>query len=213
MRIILLGAPGVGKGTYADILSKKYNICHISTGDILREAVKNSTELGVKAKQYMDSGGLVPDELMINMVKDRLIKEDCKNGFILDGFPRTVNQANSLKKVLDGTENKVDFVINVEASVSTIVRRLTTRRICKNCGANFNILTMKPKIEGICDNCGSKLIQRDDDKEDVIKRRLIIYKNDTEPLIDYYNRLGILKVVNSDGDVEEVINNVESLIK
>ena len=212
MRIILLGAPGVGKGTYADRLSAKYNISHISTGDILRDAVKNGLELGLKAKSFMDSGKLVPDDVIINMIKDRIIKDDCKNGFILDGFPRTVAQADSLKDVLISLSVKLDFVVSVEASIDTIVRRLTNRRLCKNCGANFNLFSMKPKKDGVCDNCNGELYQREDDKEEVIKRRLMVYKNDTEPLINYYKKSGILKVVNSDGEVKEVMETIEKII-
>lgn len=213
MRIVLLGAPGVGKGTYADCLSKKLNIVHISTGNILRDAVKFATELGNKAKEYMEKGQLVPDGIMIDLVEDRLKDPDVENGFILDGFPRTVYQANSLKSVLDKLVVRLDIVINIEASVDTLIKRLTTRVICKNCGANFNTLTMKPKKDGTCDYCASQLYHREDDREDVIKKRLIVYKNDTAPLIDYYSKSGLLKTVNSDAEIEDVIAKIEKIME
>lgn len=168
MRLILLGAPGAGKGTQAEYLSKRFSIPHISTGDILRENVKNETELGKKAKEYMDKGLLVPDEIVIEIVKDRLSKEDCKNGFLLDGFPRTIAQAEALDKVLEELGQKIDKVLNIEVPDEKILERMSGRRICKNCGASFHVIYRPPQKEGVCDVCGGELYQREDDKEETV---------------------------------------------
>lgn len=192
MRLIILGAPGAGKGTQAEFLSQKFGIAHISTGDILRENVKNQTELGLKAKEYMDNGLLVPDELVIEIVKDRLKKDDCKNGFLLDGFPRTIAQAEALERVLAELGQRIDKVLNIEVSDEKILERMSGRRICKNCGASFHIIYRPPKREGICDVCGGELYQRDDDKEETVRKRLEVYHAQTQPLIDFYNNKGLL---------------------
>jgi len=192
MRLIILGAPGAGKGTQAEFLSSKLNIPHISTGDILRENVKNQTELGIKAKEYMDKGLLVPDELVIEIVKDRLQKGDCKQGFLLDGFPRTINQAIVLDNVLNSLGVKIDKVLNIEVPDEKILIRMSGRRICKVCGASFHTIYRPPKQEGVCDFCGGELYQRDDDKEETVRKRLEVYHMQTQPLIDFYKQKCIL---------------------
>ncbi|NLY19149.1 MAG: adenylate kinase [Clostridiaceae bacterium] len=192
MKIVLLGAPGAGKGTQAENLTCMLSIPHISTGDIFRENIRNGTKLGLEAKSYMDKGLLVPDELTVNIVKERLKKDDCKNGFLLDGFPRTISQAESLDAVLDSIGTKLDAVINLDVTDDVIVKRMAGRRICQNCGKSYHVVNHPPKVEGICDDCGSKLILRDDDKEETVLKRLREYKEKTLPLIDYYEKKGIL---------------------
>jgi adenylate kinase len=195
MRIILLGEPGAGKGTYSAELVKKYSIPQISTGDMLRSAVKAGTELGIKAQEFMKRGELVPDSVVIGLIRERIKKEDAQNGFILDGFPRTVPQAESLEGMLKEMKIKLDCVLKIEVSRGVLIRRLTGRRVCPSCGSTFNIETMKPLREGICDKCGKKLIQRADDKPDTIENRLTVYQKDTEPLISYYEKKALLKRV------------------
>jgi adenylate kinase len=191
MKLIVLGSPGVGKGTYAREMVKKYGFVHVSTGDLFRENIKSETELGVKAKGYIDQGQLVPDEITIGMVQERLSKEDVqKNGFLLDGFPRTIDQAESLSSFTD-----VEMVINYVADKEVIIGRLSGRRICKQCGAIFHTINIKPKQDGVCDYCNGELYQRDDDKPEAIEKRLVIYENDTKPLIDYYKQKDLLKEV------------------
>ncbi len=189
MRIIMLGAPGAGKGTMSALMEKKYGIVQISTGDILRAEVKEGTSLGRKAADYMNRGDLVPDEIILGMMKNRLQKKDCSKGFILDGFPRTIAQAESLDGIMKDLGIRLDGVINLEVPQDLLIRRLTSRRTCSNpsCQAVFNIHTMPPKKEGVCDKCGSQIIQRDDEKEDVIRKRLATYDEKTAPLIDYYS--------------------------
>jgi len=206
MNIIFLGAPGVGKGTYTSRVKDKYQIPHISTGDIFRENIKNSTELGKQAKNYIDKGQLVPDEITINMVKDRLSKNDIKNGYILDGFPRTIEQAEALSEF-----SKVDVVINFVAKDSVIIQRLSGRRICKKCQAIFHITNIKPKVDGVCDKCNGELYQRDDDKPKAIKHRLQVYEKQTTPLIDYYKEKGLL--IQVDANSEDINMIVENLTK
>lgn len=210
MRLILLGAPGAGKGTQAEYLSKRFSIPHISTGDILRENVKNETELGKKAKEYMDKGLLVPDEIVIEIVKDRLSKEDCKSGFLLDGFPRTIAQAEALDKVLQDIGQKIDKVLNIEVPDEKILERMSGRRICKNCGASFHVIYRPPKKEGICDVCGGELYQREDDKEETVKKRLEVYHAQTQPLIDYYRAKGLLVVAYGQ---EEIADTTKEVLK
>jgi adenylate kinase len=195
MRIILLGEPGAGKGTYSAELVKKYSIPQISTGDMLRSAVKAGTELGIKAQEFMKRGELVPDSVVIGLIRERIKKEDAQNGFILDGFPRTVPQAESLEGMLKEMKIKLDCVLKIEVSRGVLIRRLTGRRVCPSCGSTFNIETMKPLREGICDKCGKELIQRADDKPDTIENRLTVYQKDTEPLISYYEKKALLKRV------------------
>jgi len=208
MKLIFLGPPGVGKGTHAEIISKRYEIPRISTGDILREGVKNGSELGLKAKKYMDEGGLVPDDIIISMLRNRLEKDDCRNGFILDGFPRTMAQAEALDKI-----TQIDMVINSVASDKTIIERLTTRWTCRKCAAIYNTLYVPPKKEGICDRCGEELYQRDDQKEDVIKNRLKVYNEQTEPLINYYKKKELLVDVNAEGPKDEVAARMAAAIE
>ena len=188
MRLVLLGAPGAGKGTQADILTEKYKIPHISTGDIFRSNIKNGTELGKKAKEYIDKGLLVPDEITIGIVKDRLMQNDCKNGFILDGFPRTIPQAEFLDKVLSDLGINLDYVLNIYVSDNKLVERLSGRRVCQKCGKSYHVIYNPTLKEGICNECGSNIIQRNDDSEKTVLSRLKTYHEQTEPLIKYYEK-------------------------
>jgi len=199
MNVVLLGSPGVGKGTYADILSKKYEIPKISSGDLFHEAIRNRTALGKRVKGYVSRGELVPDEIVIKLVKERLEKDDCKNGFFLDGFPRTINQAEALDKF-----KKIDKVLNFVASEEEIISRLSGRRTCKKCGAIFHVTNKPPKIEGICDNCGGELYQRTDETPETIKNRLQVYHEKTKPLIDYYRKKGLLAEINANYGYSEI---------
>ncbi|MCX7832089.1 MAG: adenylate kinase [Actinobacteria bacterium] len=208
MVILFLGAPGAGKGTQASVISKKLGIPHISTGDIFREAVSQGTELGKKAKEYMDRGELVPDEIVIGIVKERLSKDDCRNGFVLDGFPRTVAQAEALDSALSELGKNLDFVFNVEVSEDEIVRRLTGRRTCKQCNAVYHIEFNPSKVEAVCDVCGGELYQRDDDREETVRNRIKVYNEKTAPLIDYYQRKGILIDINGELPVEKVTEEI-----
>ena len=209
MNLIFLGPPGAGKGTYASRLAVKLNIPHISTGDIFRENIKNQTELGKLAKTFIDKGNLVPDEVTINMALGRLKQLDCENGFILDGFPRTVAQAEGLEN--SGT--KIDFVINFLVPEQILINRMSGRRTCNKCGQIYHIINIKPKQEGICDRCGGKLIQREDEKPDVVKDRLIIYANKTAPLIEFYENKGLLKNVDGNRKIDVVIDELIELVR
>lgn len=208
MRLIIFGPPGVGKGTQAQILSQKLNIPHISTGDMLREAVKNQTELGLKAKSFMDKGELVPDDVMIGIIREVLSSEKCKNGFILDGFPRTIAQAEALDKIFEELNIKLDYVISLEVNDDEIIRRLTNRRVCKNCGAVFNLLIDKIPEDNKCPRCGGELYQRSDDNPDVIKNRLKVYRESTQILLEYYAKKGILKAINGVGEISEITEKI-----
>lgn len=199
MKIIILGAPGAGKGTQADLIVEKYNIPHISTGDIFRSNIKSGTELGKKAKQYMDKGLLVPDDLVCDLVIDELQKENCKNGYILDGFPRTIPQAEALDEGLKKLNNKIDVAINIDVPDDEIIERMSGRRACLACGSTYNVDYRPPKKEGICDKCGEKLVLRDDDKPETVKKRLAVYHDQTEPLVSYYKKEKILH--NIDGTI------------
>ena len=212
MKIIMLGAPGAGKGTQAQMIADKYNIPHISTGDIFRANIKNGTELGKKAKEYMDKGQLVPDELTVQLLLDRVANEDCKNGYVLDGFPRTIPQADVLDSELSKLGDKVDFAINVDVPDENIVRRMSGRRACLKCGATYHIEHIPPKTEGICDKCGSELVQRDDDKPETVLNRLSVYHEQTQPLIDYYDKKNILKTVDGTKDMQEVFNDIVGIL-
>ena len=207
MKIIMLGAPGAGKGTQAKKIAAKYGIPHISTGDIFRANIKEGTELGKKAKTYMDQGLLVPDELVVDLVVDRLHQDDCKKGYVLDGFPRTIPQAESLDAALEKTGEKMEYAIDVN-----IVNRMGGRRACVGCGATYHIVYNPTKVEGICDACGEKLILRDDDKPETVQKRLGVYHEQTQPLIDYYTKAGILKEVDGTVDMEEVFQNIVQIL-
>ena len=198
MNIIMLGAPGAGKGTQAAVLCEKLNIPTISTGNIIREALKNGTEMGKKAKSFMDAGQLVPDEVVIGIVKDRLQEDDCKDGFILDGFPRTIPQAEALDEM--GAD--INCVIDIEVQDEVIVNRLSGRRVCENCGRPYHVVSLKPKVDGVCDDCNGALVQRKDDQIDTIKNRPDIYHKETEPLVKYYEAQGKLKVVEGKDTVD-----------
>ena len=212
MKIVMLGAPGAGKGTQAERIADKYQIPHISTGDIFRANIKAGTELGKKAKSYMDQGLLVPDELTVDLVIDRVNQEDCKNGYILDGFPRTIPQAESLDAALAKMGQKVDYAINVEVPDENIISRMSGRRACVGCGATYHIKYNPPKAEGICDACGEKLILRDDDKPETVQKRLGVYHDQTQPLIDYYGKAGVLKEVDGTVDMEDVFQAIVDIL-
>lgn len=212
MKIIMLGAPGAGKGTQAKKIAEKYKIPHISTGDIFRANIKNGTELGKKAKKYMDQGLLVPDELTVDLVIDRVQQEDCKDGYILDGFPRTIPQAESLDASLAKMGQKVDYAVNVEVPDENIVNRMSGRRACVGCGATYHIKYNAPKVEGVCDACGEKLILRDDDKPETVQKRLGVYHDQTQPLIDYYSKAGVLKEVDGTVDMEDVFQAIVDVL-
>lgn len=212
MKIIMLGAPGAGKGTQAKKIAAKYNIPHISTGDIFRANIKSGTELGNKAKTYMDQGLLVPDELVVDLVVDRVKQEDCKNGYVLDGFPRTIPQAEALDKALTAIGEKMDYAIDVDVPDENIVHRMSGRRACVGCGATYHLEYAPTKTEGICDICGKELILRDDDKPETVKKRLGVYHEQTQPLIDYYTNAGILKTVDGTVDINDVFQTIVGIL-
>ncbi|MBQ6231650.1 MAG: adenylate kinase [Eubacterium sp.] len=212
MKIIMLGAPGAGKGTQAKMLAEKYSIPHISTGDIFRANIKEGTELGKKAKEYMDKGLLVPDELVVDLVIDRFKADDCRNGYILDGFPRTIPQAEALDAALAAQGEKMDYAINVEVPDENIVNRMSGRRACVGCGATYHIKYNPTKVEGICDVCGKELILRDDDKPETVLNRLKVYHDQTQPLIDYYGKAGIVKEVDGTVDMNDVFNAIVEIL-
>lgn len=213
MRIVLLGAPGAGKGTQAKKLIEKYGIPQISTGDILRKAVADGTPLGKEAKSYMDKGELVPDSVVIGLVKERLGQDDCKKGFILDGFPRNTAQAETLDGVLSEMNMPLQVALSVDVDLDILMKRLTGRRTCKGCGQMFNVYFSPPQKEGVCDKCGGELYQRDDDKEETIKKRLEVYEAQTAPLIDYYQGKGILKRVNGEGDIDQIFGEICKILE
>ena len=208
MRIIMLGAPGAGKGTQAKQIAGKFNIPHISTGDIFRPNIKGGTELGKKAKAYMDQGALVPDELVVDLVADRIKQDDCKDGYVFDGFPRTIPQAEALDKALEEMGSKIDFAIDIDVPDENIVNRMSGRRACLACGATYHVQFNAPKAEGICDVCGKELVLRDDDKPETVKTRLDVYHTQTQPLIDYYTEKGVLKSVDGTQDVADVFQSI-----
>ena len=212
MKIIMLGAPGAGKGTQAKMIAAKYNIPHISTGDIFRANIKNGTELGAKAKEYMDKGLLVPDELVVDLVIDRFKEPDCKNGYVLDGFPRTIPQAEALDKALTAIGESVDYAINVEVPDENIVRRMGGRRACVGCGATYHIVYSPTKVEGKCDTCGGDLIIRDDDKPETVQNRLAVYHEQTQPLIDYYTNKGIIAEVDGTQEMNDVFAAIVKIL-
>ena len=208
MNIIFLGAPGAGKGTQAEKVSEKLGIPTISTGNIIREALRNGTPMGLKAREYTEAGKLVPDEIVIGIIQDRLAADDCKNGFILDGFPRTVYQAEALDKFLCEHDMPLSKVINLEVGEQVLMERLTGRRVCKKCGASFHVINMPPKTEGICDNCGSELIQRADDNAETAKNRIDVYNEQTKPLVDYYEKAGNIANIDGAAPLEEALGNI-----
>ncbi|MBD5135046.1 MAG: adenylate kinase [Lachnospiraceae bacterium] len=212
MKIIMLGAPGAGKGTQAKKIADKYSIPHISTGDIFRANIKEGTELGKKAKTYMDQGLLVPDDLVVDLVVDRVQQDDCKNGYVLDGFPRTIPQAESLDAALEKLNDKIDYAVNVEVPDENIIRRMSGRRACLGCGATYHIEHIPPKTEGICDTCGKELVLRDDDKPETVKKRLDVYHEQTQPLIDYYTKKNVLAEVDGTKDMEEVFQDIVKVL-
>lgn len=212
MKIIMLGAPGAGKGTQAKMIADKYSIPHISTGDIFRANIKNGTELGMEAKKYMDAGQLVPDELTVKILLDRVAQDDCKNGYVLDGFPRTIPQAEVLDAELTKLGDKIDYAINVDVPDENIVNRMSGRRACVNCGATYHIVHIPPKQQGICDKCGSELILRDDDAPETVLKRLGVYHEQTQPLIDFYNNKNILKTVDGTVDSADVFGQITGIL-
>ncbi len=213
MLIILLGPPGAGKGTQAKRIVDENKLAYISTGEILRKAVKEGTNLGLKAKQYMDQGKLVPDDLVVEIVKNRLTEPDCVNGALLDGFPRTVVQATFLEKVLPEVKIKIDRVVSIEVAESELIERLTGRRVCSECGANYHVQFKAPKVRNVCDQCGGDLYQRDDDSLETVKERLEVYKKQTEPLIDFYQERGVLSSVDGNQDIESVYKQIKGILE
>ena len=212
MKIIMLGAPGAGKGTQAKMIAEKYGIPHVSTGDIFRANIKNGTELGMEAKKYMDQGQLVPDELTVKILLDRVAQDDCKNGYVLDGFPRTIPQAEVLDKALTELGDAIDFAIDVNVPDESIVKRMSGRRACLSCGATYHVEHIPPKKEGICDKCGQELVLRDDDKPETVLNRLKVYHDQTQPLIDFYTRKNVLKTVDGTKDMKEVFADIVAIL-
>lgn len=212
MKIILLGPPGAGKGTQAKQISDKYNIPHISTGDIFRKNISEKTKLGLEAQSYINKGLLVPDELTIDIVKDRLNNDDCKNGFLLDGFPRTVNQAEALERFLNEKGDKIEYALLIKVPESHILERMTGRRVCVNCGATYHVKFNPPKISGKCDVCSDNVVQRKDDSEETVKERLDVYNKQTEPLVEYYNSKGVIYSIDGTQDIEDVFKSVSDIL-
>ena len=212
MKIVMLGAPGAGKGTQANMIAEKYNIPHISTGDIFRANIKNGTELGKEAKGYMDKGQLVPDELTVKLLLDRVAQADCKNGYVLDGFPRTIPQAEVLDGELTKNGEKLDYAIDVDVPDENIIHRMGGRRACLKCGATYHVEYVPPKKEGICDVCGSELVLRDDDKPETVKNRLKVYHDQTQPLIEYYTKQNVLHSVDGTQDVNQVFSDITGML-
>ncbi len=212
MYLILMGLPGAGKGTQAEMIKAKYNIPHISTGDMFRQAIKEGTELGKKAKAYMDEGALVPDEVTNGIVEERLAKSDCDNGFLLDGFPRTIPQAEALEAITKKLNKQIDYVIQVDVPAEKLIERLTGRRVCPSCGATYHVINKPPKTEGVCDNCGTELVQRDDDKEETVQKRLEVNIEQTQPLLDFYKEKGVLVTVDGDQPIDKVFEDIVAAI-
>ena len=212
MKIVMLGAPGAGKGTQAKRIAAKFSIPHISTGDIFRANIKNNTPLGAKAKSYMDKGELVPDELVIELIMDRFAQDDCVNGYVLDGFPRTIPQAEELDKALKSVNDNLDYAIDVEVPDDNIINRMSGRRACVNCGATYHIVHNPPKVENECDTCNGELILRDDDKPETVKNRLDVYHTQTEPLLKYYTEKGILYTVDGTQDMDTVFDSICKIV-
>ena len=212
MKIVMLGAPGAGKGTQAKKIAGKYGIPHVSTGDIFRANIKNGTKVGMQAKAYMDAGNLVPDEITIGMLLDRIHQEDCEKGYVLDGFPRTIPQAESLTAALKERGESIDYAIDVDVPDENIIRRMSGRRACLSCGATYHIVYNAPKKEGVCDQCGEPLVLRDDDKPETVQNRLNVYHRQTQPLIDYYKKEGVLAQVDGTQDMEQVFQDIVKIL-
>lgn len=212
MKVVMLGAPGAGKGTQAEMIADKYGIPHVSTGDIFRANIKEGTELGKEAQTYMNKGLLVPDELTVKILLDRVAKDDCRNGYVLDGFPRTISQAETLDKALNELGDAIDFAINVDVPDEHIVSRMSGRRACVECGATYHIVHIPPKTDGICDKCGKELVLRDDDKPETINKRLDVYHEQTQPLIEFYGRKGVLKTIDGTVDMQDVFAAITEIL-
>ena len=212
MKIVFMGPPGAGKGTQAEKIIENYQIPHISTGDMFRKAIKDQTELGMEAKRYMDQGALVPDHVTIGIVKDRLSESDCKSGFLLDGFPRTVDQAKALDEILTSLDSKIDYVINIDVDLNILKERLTGRRICRSCGATYHKIFNPSAVEGVCDKCGGELYQSKDDNEETVGNRLDVYVNQTKPLLDYYSLAGNLVNINGQQSIDLVFEEIQNVL-
>ncbi|MDP4104622.1 MAG: adenylate kinase [Bacillota bacterium] len=213
MNLVLMGLPGAGKGTQAEKIVEEYGIPHISTGDMFRAAMKDGTELGLKAKSFMDKGELVPDEVTIGIVRERLSKDDCKKGFLLDGFPRTVPQAEALENILTDLERKIDYVINIDVDKNILMERLTGRRICKSCGATYHLIFNPPAQEGVCDRCGGELYQRADDNAETVQNRLEVNIKQAQPLLDFYEEKGYLRTLDGQRDISVVFAEIKQLLR
>jgi adenylate kinase len=212
MNLVLFGPPGAGKGTQAKFIVDSFMIPQISTGDMLRAAVKDQTPLGLVAKQIMESGGLVPDEVVLGIVRERIVLSDCKNGFVLDGFPRTIPQADALVSILSGLNKRIDHVISLDVDSSEIVQRLSGRRTCSSCGKGYHVINDPPKLEGICDSCHSALIQREDDREETVKNRLAVYEQQTAPLKAYYEQAGLLRHIDGSGSIQDIQHQIKDVL-
>ena len=212
MRLLIMGAPGAGKGTQATLIKDEYKIPHISTGDMFRQEIASKSELGLLAKSFIDGGNFVPDEITINIVKNRLAKDDCKKGFLLDGFPRTIDQAVALDNILDELHVKLDAVINITVDDKILIKRITGRRVCPNCGASFHVEASKPKVDGVCDFCNHALIQREDDKEETLKTRLENYYKKTEPVLSYYEKKGLVKDIYGIGNIDDIFKSITNAL-
>lgn len=212
MNLILMGLPGAGKGTQAAKISDRFGIPHISTGDMFRAAIKEQTELGKKAKAYMDAGDLVPDKVTIGIVEERLGKDDCREGFLLDGFPRTTHQAEALEEILAGSGRSIDYVLYISVDEEKLLERLSGRRICSNCGTTYHVIFNPPKTEGVCDKCGGDLYQREDDHEETVKNRLEVNKKQLKPMLDFYQERGYLHKVNGNQDIDLVFQDIQKLL-
>lgn len=212
MNLVLMGLPGAGKGTQAERIVEKYGIPHISTGDMFRTAMKEGTDLGLQAKSYMDKGALVPDEVTIGIVRERLSKQDCQKGFLLDGFPRTVPQAEALESILADLGKRIDYVINIDVNTDALMERLTGRRICRSCGATYHLVFNPPKEEGVCNRCGGELYQRADDNEETVKNRLHVNMEQAKPLLDFYEEKGYLRNIDGQQDISKVFEDLDELL-